>query len=163
MKAINNFKLLGISILLAAGLAACEKTPGPAESVGKQIDQTASEAGKKIEETVDKAGDKMSDQSAQTGVAIDQAASDAGKKIEETTEKAGAVINDAEITAKIKAAILAEPGLKSLEISVDTVDGVVALSGSVDTMANSETAKSLAGAVVGVKEVQNKLVVKPAN
>ncbi len=141
MKTLHNFKLISISVLLALGVAACNKAPGPAESAGKQIDQTANDAGKKIGETVDKVGEKMSDQSA----------------------KAAVVIDDSEITAKIKAAILAEEGLKTLQISVETMKGVVTLSGSVDSMAKSETAKSLAGAVSGVKEVKNNLVVKAAN
>lgn len=137
MKALQNAKLITLSMLIAIGLSACDK-PGPAESAGKQIDKTANEAGKKISETVDKVGDKLSDQSAKTGVAID----------------------DAEITAKVKAAIFAEPGLKTLQISVDTVKGVVTLTGSVDTQSNSDRATTLAGAVAGVAAVENKLVAK---
>lgn len=139
MKNLHKLKAISIFILLAIGVAACDKTPGPAESAGKQIDQTVNEAGKTISETVDKVGETISDQSA----------------------KAAVVIDDVEITAKVKAAILAEEGLKTLQISVDTVKGVVTLSGSVDTMANSETAKSLAGAVSGVTEVVNNLEIKP--
>lgn len=138
MKSLGNLRIIGISLLLLAGLAACDTKPGPAESAGKKIDQTANEAGKKIGETVDKVGVKLNDQSAKTGVAI----------------------NDAEITAKVKAAIFAEPGLKTLQISVDTVNGVVTLSGSVDSLPNSERAKGLAGAVSGVTMVENKLVLK---
>ncbi len=149
MKNSRNLKLLGISLLLAAALTACDKTPGPAESAGKQIDQAALDAGKKIEQsaadasktiekTVDKVGEKMSEQGAKTAIAID----------------------DTEITTKVKAAIFAEEGLKTLQISVDTVKGVMTLSGSVNSISNSETAKSLAAAVAGVTEVINNLVVK---
>jgi len=46
------------------------------------------------------------------------ARSDRGKKIDQTAEKAGVAIEDTEITAKVKAAIFAEPGLKTLQISV---------------------------------------------
>ena len=134
----GNFKLMAIALLLAAGLSACDK-PGPAEKAGKQIDQTASEAGKKIGETVDKAEKIASEQSAKTVQAVD----------------------DTEITTKVKAAIFAEPGLKTLQISVDTVKGVVTLSGTVDSQASSERAKAVAGAVAGVKEVANKLVATP--
>ena len=137
MKASENFKLIGISMLFVVGLAACNK-PGPAENAGKKIDQTADEAGRKMAEAADKAGEKMGEQ----------------------REKAGAAIDDAEITAKVKAAIFAEPGLKSLQISVDTVRGVVTLSGSVDSMSNSDKAKTLASAVAGVKDVENRLVLK---
>ena len=69
-------------------------------------------------------------------------------------------IDDAEITTKVKAAIFAEPGLKTLQISVDTIKGVVTLSGSVDSSPSRDRAKALAGAVAGVKEVKNQLVIK---
>ena len=137
MKISGHLRSAGLSLLFAAALVACDK-PGPAERAGEKIDQTVDKAGMKIGETVDKVGEKLSAQSAKTGVAID----------------------DAEITAKVKAAIFAEPGLKTLQISVDTVRGVVTLSGSVDSQANSDRAKALAGAVAGVKEVENKLVLK---
>jgi osmotically-inducible protein OsmY len=136
MKFMVNCKLIGIALLLAAGLAACDTKPGPAESAGKKIDQAANEAGKKLGETVDKVSEKLGEQSVKTG----------------------AVIEDAEITAKVKAAIFAEPGLKTLQISVETVKGVVTLSGSVDSPPNSDRAKALAAAVAGVKEVDNRLV-----
>lgn len=126
MEVPKNFKLIGVSMLLLVGLAACEK-PGPAETAGKKIDQTA-----------DQVGDKLGAQGAKAGVAID----------------------DTEITTKVKAAIFAEPGLKTLQISVDTVKGVVTLSGSVDTQSNSNRAKELASAVAGVNGVENRLVVK---
>ena len=138
MNKLDNFKLLGISTLLVFGLAACDKAPGPAESAGKKIDQTVQDAGKKIGETADKVGEKMAVQSEKTEIAIE----------------------DTEITAKVKAAIFAEPGLKTLQISVDTVKGVVTLSGTVDSAPSSDKAKALAGAVSGVKDVKNQLAVK---
>jgi len=148
MNALKSFKLIGISILLAAGLAACDK-PGPAEAAGKKIDQTADAAGKKIGQTVEAAGRK-----------IDEATDKVGDKMDEQGRKAGVAIDDAEITAKIKGAIFAEPGLKTLQISVDTIKGVVTLTGTVDSQASSDRVKLLAGAVAGVKEVNNRLVTK---
>lgn len=138
MKSLGNLKIIAISLLMLAGLAACDTKPGPAESAGKKIDQSANEAGKKIGETVDKIGVKLNEQSTKTSVALD----------------------DAEITARVKAAIFSEPGLKTLQISVDTVNGVVTLSGSVDSLTNSERAKGLASAVSGVTRVENRLVLK---
>ncbi len=138
MNSLKPYKLIVASLLLAIGLAACDK-PGPAETAGKQIDQTADAAGQKLGEVADKVGEKMGEQSQKASVAID----------------------DATITAKVKAAIFAEPGLKTLQISVDTVKGVVSLSGSVDSQQNSDMAKGLAAAVAGVKEVDNRLVLKP--
>src|SRR3990170_2764730 len=138
MKAFVNLKLIGISMLFVVGLAACDK-PGPAETAGKKIDQTVDKAGKKIGDAADTVGEKMSAQGVKAGVAIE----------------------DTEITTKVKTAIFAEPGLKTLQISVDTVKGVVTLTGSVNSQANSDRAKALAGAVADVKRVDNQLVVKP--
>lgn len=45
------------AVLLAGGLAACEKREGPMERAGKQVDQAVEKTGKKIEQ----AGDKIQD------------------------------------------------------------------------------------------------------
>jgi osmotically-inducible protein OsmY len=148
MNAPENFRLFGISMLVVAALSACDK-PGPAETAGKKIDQTAEAAGKKIEQTAEAAGRKIND-----------ASDKVGEKIGEQGAKTGVAIDDAEITAKVKTAIFAEPGLKTLQISVDTIKGVVTLSGSVDSKLSSDRAKELAGAVAGVREVENRLVAK---
>ncbi|HUX63371.1 BON domain-containing protein [Sulfuricella sp.] len=133
MNTLERFKLVVVSMAIAAGLVACDK-PKPAETAGQKIDQAAEKAGEKMEQAAEKLGAQ--------------------------SEKAGEVFDDAAITAKVKAAILAEEGLKVLQINVDTMKGVVTLSGSVDTQQNSDKAKEIAGAVAGVKEVENKLVVK---
>lgn len=97
------------------------------------------------------------------GKKLDQATTDASAKIGAAVDNAGVAIDDSEITAKVKAAILAEPDLKTLQISVETVNGVVTLSGSVDSMSMSDRAKGLASAVAGVKDVDNRLALKPAS
>ncbi len=135
MNISKRFLLAGASMILVFGLSACDKK-GPAETAGKSIDQATENAGDKMDETSKDIGD----QSDKTGVAID----------------------DAAITAKVKAAILAEPGLKVLQINVDTTKGVTTLSGSVDSQQSSDRAKEIAGAVTGVKGVENQLVVKLA-
>lgn len=133
MDTLERFKWVVVSMAIAAGLVACNK-PNPAETAGQKIDQAAEKAGEKMGQAAEKLGAQ--------------------------SEKPGEVFDDAAITAKVKAAILAEEGLKVLQINVDTTKGVVTLSGSVDTQQNSDKAKEIAGAVAGVKEVENKLVVK---
>jgi hypothetical protein len=76
------------------------------------------------------------------------------------TAKAAAAIDDATITTKVKTAVLAEPGLKTLQIEVDTKGGVVTLAGTVDNAALKERAQQVAQAVTGVKSVENNLTVK---
>ena len=52
-----------------------------------------------------------------------------------TQESTGEYTDDVAITAKVKAAILGEATLKSAEINVDTLTGVVTMRGSVSYQA----------------------------
>lgn len=60
---------------------------------------------------------------------------------------------DTWITTKVKTELLANRDVSGLEIDVDTVDGVVHLSGEVDTQAEADTAASVAKTVEGVTDV----------
>jgi hyperosmotically inducible periplasmic protein len=115
-------------------------------------------------------GAGCSDQSPSTptvGQKIDRATdkmANAGDKMAAATENAAnktvAAIDDATITTKVKTAVLAEPGLKTLQIDVDTKNGVVSLSGTVDNQSMKERAAQVAQAVTGVRSVDNNLTVK---
>jgi osmotically-inducible protein OsmY len=144
MQTLKLFKLTSTAIVLAAGLIACDK-PGPAETAGKKIDQAIENTGEKIGAATEMVGEKL------------------GEQVAKTSENLGGAMDDAEITTKVKAAIFAEPGLKTLQISVDTVNGVVTLSGSVDSQSKSDMAKALAAAVDGVTKVENRLELKPVS
>jgi len=72
----------------------------------------------------------------------------------------GRVLSDSAITTKVKALLLAERGVPSTSISVETYEGRVLLSGFVDSAAIKEKAGKVAAGVSGVKTVQNNLVVK---
>jgi osmotically-inducible protein OsmY len=74
--------------------------------------------------------------------------------------KAANALDDATITAKVKTAVLAEPGLKSLQIGVDTVNGVVTLNGTVDTQEMKDRVTNIAHGVDGVRSVIDNLAVK---
>lgn len=77
-----------------------------------------------------------------------------------TSESGGEYVDDAAITTKVKAAILAEPGLKTLQIGVETYKDVVQLSGFVDSAQAKTRAGQVAAGVPGVKSVRNDLVIK---
>jgi hyperosmotically inducible protein len=70
------------------------------------------------------------------------------------------VISDSAITTKVKGSLLAEKGIPSMSISVETYEGRVQLSGFVDSAAIKAKAGKVAAGVSGVKGVQNNLVVK---
>lgn len=69
-------------------------------------------------------------------------------------------INDSVITTKVKSEILEELSLKGFQISVKTNEGVVQLSGFVDTKANIDKATEIARRVEGVKSVKNDMELK---
>lgn len=73
---------------------------------------------------------------------------------------AGNMVADSVITTKVKADLIKEPDLKSMDVHVDTVKGVVMLSGFVPSQAEADKAVQLARSVEGVKEVQSSLKVK---
>ncbi len=125
---------LGVSLLLIVGLGGCEK-PGAGERAGRAVDKTVDEAGKKLAGTADKA--------------------------EAEAAKAGVAVDDAAVTARIKAAFVAESGLKALEIRVDTVQGAVTLNGAVETPAQRDLAGAMATGIAGVRKVTNNLAVGP--
>ncbi|MDR7343336.1 MAG: molecular chaperone OsmY [Pantoea sp.] len=68
---------------------------------------------------------------------------------------------DAATTSEIKAKLLADDIVPSRNVKVETTNGVVQLSGTVEKEAQSERAESIAKAIEGVKSVKNDLTVKP--
>jgi len=72
----------------------------------------------------------------------------------------GRILADSAVTTKVKALLLAEKGVPSTAISVETYEGRVLLSGFVDSAAVKEKAGKVAAGVSGVKQVQNNLAVK---
>jgi hyperosmotically inducible protein len=100
---------------------------------------------------------------ASTTTATDKMASAAdrtGDKMASTAKNAGDKVDDAAITTKVKTALMAEPGLRSLEINVDTRDNVVTLNGTVDSQEKKQRAMQIAQGIDGVKSVADNLVVK---
>ena len=75
-------------------------------------------------------------------------------------ESTGQYVDDSVITTKVKAAIFDEATLKLLQINVKSYQGVVQLSGFVDSAQSVKKAGEVAGNVDGVKKVENDLIVK---
>ena len=72
----------------------------------------------------------------------------------------GEYVDDSIITAKVKAAILNEPTLKSVEINVETFKGAVQLSGFVSSQAAINKAVDVTRHISGVKSVKNDMRIK---
>jgi hyperosmotically inducible periplasmic protein len=108
-------------------------------------DQSSQPVGQRTSPTADKMA------SAADSSATDRATTTAAKNAE-----------DDAISAKVKAAIVADPGLSTLQIDVDTKNSVVTLNGTVDTAMSKERAEQIAQNVGGVRSVIDNLTVKAA-
>lgn len=74
--------------------------------------------------------------------------------------KAGKYVDDAWITAKVKALLVKDEGVKGLEVKVETYKGNVQLSGWVSNPTQIAQAERIARGVEGVRGVRNDLQVK---
>jgi osmotically-inducible protein OsmY len=81
------------------------------------------------------------------------------KEFKKAQEKTGPVLDDSTITALAEWAIAGTSDLKNLNISVQTVQGRVTLSGNVPSQAESRRAASVISNLKGVKSVENRLAV----
>lgn len=73
-------------------------------------------------------------------------------------------VDDTWITTKVKSSLLADTDVSGLKIDVETVNGVVTLTGNVEQQAQIDKAASIARGIEGVTDVQTTaLVVTPAN
>jgi osmotically-inducible protein OsmY len=180
-----------VALVATLGLAACSRehsTNGASNdqptTVGQKIDHAIDrtqaqiqEAGDKASQKLAQAGDKTMQTLSEAGQKTEQALSSAGDKIVAKTNEItgstttttasasgdlGAKVSDATITASIKTDFLKDPDLSVLKIDVDTKGGVVTLNGLAADEPARERAEKMAGAVKGVKEVRNFLVVKRA-
>lgn len=155
MKTTNEYKqkilanrVLVITCLSAVlGLAGCQEE-GTAEKTGKEIDRAAEKTEQKIEQVTEKAEKKIE------GVK---------ESVTEKVETAEEYVDDSVITTKVKAAILNDSMLKSSNIEVTTVNGVVKLSGTVSSEDSVDRAINAADSQIGVKSVETaELVVEPS-
>jgi len=69
--------------------------------------------------------------------------------------------NDETLTQQVKAKINADAGLAAQAVNVSVKDGVVSLTGTVNSDPNKTRAEELAKSVEGVKSVTNTLTVRP--
>jgi osmotically-inducible protein OsmY len=76
------------------------------------------------------------------------------------TESTGEYVEDSVITTRLKAAVLAEPSLRSMEINVETFKGRVQLSGFVNSQADIDRTVAMVRGMSGVSSVKNDMRLK---
>lgn len=93
-------------------------------------------------------------------------AREAGQEISQKTAAAAKTaqeaLSDGALTAKIKAKMALDDSVKALDLNVDTVDGVVTVTGNVRSRAERERALALARETDGVRNVVDRLTITDA-
>lgn len=129
----------------------------------EQIQEVENEAARRTQEVTDAVKDKLKDVSL-SAPDIKEELERTGKVVRKKAEQVGNVIKDAtadaRITATIKAKLVKDTALSAFRISVNTTDGVVTLSGSVDSPEEVSQAMKIALETEGVREVMSTLQVK---
>ena len=92
----------------------------------------------------------------------ERAAGQAAEQAKETARQTGNAVKDSWITMKVHSLFVPEDALSGSDIDVDTNAGVVTLNGTVATEAGRTRAVAIAKATDGVKSVNDKLRVAPA-
>jgi hyperosmotically inducible protein len=77
-----------------------------------------------------------------------------------TGQKTGAYVDDSWITTKVKSEMVASKEVSARNITVNTTKGVVSLTGTATTWAESSKAAEIAYGVAGVKSVENDIRVQ---
>ncbi len=89
----------------------------------------------------------------------------AGEEISQKTaaaaKTAGEVLSDGALTTKIKAKMGLDDTVKALDLNVDTIDGVVTVTGKVRSTAERDRALALARETNGVRQVIDRIVLQP--
>jgi len=144
--------------------AATEKAEIKIDAAKESLDKKTEAVQESIKESTDSSKGALES----AGKKLDQATENAEQKIEKAKESvvdkaetAGNFIDDSVITTTVKAAILGDSLLRGSHIDVTTVNGVVKLSGTVDSEVNLGRAVEVATAQKNVKSVQSTLIVTP--
>jgi hyperosmotically inducible periplasmic protein len=75
-------------------------------------------------------------------------------------QSVGSYVDDATVTTQVKAKFAEDPVVSAMSIGVETLKGVVQLSGFAKTAEEKVTAERLARSVSGVQSVRNDIVVR---
>ena len=127
--------IASLSLIFTLGLTACEQD-GTAEKAGQKIDRAAENMGEKMNEARD--------------------------SFDRRAERTGDYLGEASITGKIRAGILSDSSIKVSQLNIDTTNGAVKLSGTVDSQQSIDRITAIAHDVDGVKSVTSDLTVKKA-
>lgn len=139
-----------LGALLAGGVIWVMSDPDArddARDLGDEIGEEMGEAKREVQDAVDDIDTEE----------VKENIRETGRRAADTTRE---FVTDAAITASIKTKLAASDDVSALSIDVDTTDGLVTLSGKVDSQEEVKRAVEIASQVKGVKQVISTLQVK---
>jgi hyperosmotically inducible protein len=140
--------MTGLVSLALAGLAGCNRDADQATTSRAPDTMTTPPAATTTPDT--KPG-------VTTPPAADTTATAPAGTTPDASRGAGQTVDDATVTAKVKAALLAESDVDGSKINVDTINGRVTLKGEVPSKTMVERAAQVAKGIEGVKDIDNRL------
>ncbi len=144
--------LVASAFILVANLSACDRTKETDISVNESTEQpnnhTQSDTSS-METKIANAGDK-----------VERSADNLASSVKGAATTASRAISDSTITAKVKSALIADKDVKSIDIKVETMEGIVTLNGEASSRAQADKAESIARTVDGVKTIDNRIDIK---
>jgi osmotically-inducible protein OsmY len=147
--------ITGCALALLFPLSGCDvdvDREGDADvEMEAEIDEEAlEEVEQRTEEGLERAGETLEEAGREIAAGVERAA-----------ERVEPYVEDAAITAKVKARLTADPAVNPLTVDVDTVNGVVTLTGTVPTPSDRDLVLEHARSVEDVVEVRDNLVIGP--
>ena len=143
--------------LVTATLLAVPACSGPNNAVDEtRPDAAANDRANRVTNETD------NPEGARAGVDVnrDRDATGTTGSLERAGERVADTASDVAVTMKIQAKYATDEVVKSRDINVDTINGVVTLKGQVDSRRERDSAEQIARATEGVKRVVNELTVK---
>jgi len=156
------FLALVVGLALGAGIVwylSDSRNRAHVQDLGSQVGDAAKSARDTLEDKLrltDLRTNDWKEEFAKTGRIVRTKAHEAGQAIADATA-------DARITGAVKARLMADSGLSSLKISVNTTGGVVTLSGTVPAPQDISKAMLVTLETDGVTQVISTMQVKPGS
>jgi hyperosmotically inducible periplasmic protein len=152
-------KLANALTVPAIALAMAVAAPAFAQDTAKPISQPMQAGSNSAPEVMPDEAKPASQSMHQAGEAAEDAGSKAAAAVKDAYTGTKTAMKDTAVTAKVKRALHKDSTIGDAKIHVDTVAGVVTLSGAVPTIAVAQRAQEVAQQTNGVKSVNNQLAV----
>ncbi len=160
-KQLQRLTVLTGAVALATALVACNKAED--QTAGQKLDSAIAkteDAAREAEAKAAAAASQAKDAASRMGEQIKEGAAEMRADASAAADRVASSVDDAAITASVSASLVKDPDLSAIKINVNTAGGVVTLSGPAPSQAAKDRAETIAKAVSGVKQVNNKLEVK---